>query len=240
MTVKLGVNVDHIATLRQARKEEIPDLIDAVKLVLKGGADSIVAHLREDRRHIQDKDIRDIRSLAEHFDLEMASTREMMGIAIDTMPDIITLVPEKRKELTTEGGLDVKGNVKYLIDYVGKLESKGIAVSMFIDPVKDQIEASKKTGASYIELHTGMYALAGDPKKRDKELEDIRNAVKHAKQIGLRVNAGHGLNYENTAEIASIDGVEELNIGFSIIAKSIYTGIEKAVAEMKAIIRSAK
>jgi len=230
--VKLGVNIDHVATLRQARLEGIPDLISAAKAAIAGGADSIVAHLREDRRHIQDSDIQAIRKLHSRFDMEMAATEEMLNIALKIKPDIVTLVPEKRRELTTEGGLDVAGNFEQIKWLSKKLEGSGINVSLFIDPSRDQVEASSRTGASFIELHTGNYARSASK----KELKKIIAAVKYAKKIGLRVNAGHGLDYNNVKAIASIDGIEELNIGFSIIAKSIFTGIKTAVSNMKELL----
>ena len=230
--IKLGVNVDHIATLRQARLEGIPDLITAAKLALAGGADSIVAHLREDRRHIQDSDIYSIRKLKTHFDMEMAATPEMLKIALDVRPDMATIVPEKRKELTTEGGLDVLANFKKLKAFVRRLESSGIRVSMFIDPEEKQIRASYEAGASFIEVHTGKYARTNSI----KDLEDIRSAVKFAKSIGLRVNAGHGLDYNNVKPVARIEGIEEFNIGFSIIARSVFTGIKNAVVEMRRLV----
>lgn len=230
--VKLGVNIDHIATLRQARLEGIPDLIAAAREALSGGADSIVAHLREDRRHVQDEDIYSIRGLKTRFDLEMAATEEMLRISLDVKPDLITLVPEKRQELTTEGGLDVAGNLDHLRSYIGKLNSAGIAVSPFIDPVDRQIEASSKAGAAFIEIHTGKYSRSG----AKDDLDEIIKAVRHAKSLGLRVNAGHGLNYYNVGPVAAIPGIEELNIGYSIVARSVFTGIKKAVAEMKKLI----
>jgi pyridoxine 5-phosphate synthase len=232
MAIKLGVNIDHVATLRQARGEGMPDLISAAKEALKGGANSIVAHLREDRRHIQDKDIFDIRKLPTRFDMEMAATNEMLNIAMKVRPDIVTLVPEKRAELTTEGGLDVKGNLAKLVKYVSKLETSGIKVSLFIDPDHDQIKAASRTGASFIEIHTGKFANSNSK----ADLKDIINAAKYARSLGLRVNAGHGLNYNNVRSVVAIDGIEELNIGFSIIAKSVFTGIRNAVAEMKKLL----
>ena len=230
--VKLGVNIDHVATLRQARREGIPDLISAAKLAIAGGADSIVAHLREDRRHIQDKDIHAIRKLKTHFDLEMAATDEMQSIALKVRPDMATIVPEKREELTTEGGLDVKGNFSRIKRLAGKLEKAGIRVSLFIDPVEAQIKASSKTGASFIEIHTGKFARTNSK----KDFNHIAEAAALAKRSGLRVNAGHGLDYHNAAKVAKLKGVEELNIGFSIIARSVFTGIKKAASDMKKLL----
>jgi pyridoxine 5-phosphate synthase len=230
--VKLGVNIDHVATLRQARREDIPDLISAAKLAIAGGADSIVAHLREDRRHIQDRDIYSIRKLNTHFDLEMAATGEMLNIALKVRPDMATIVPEKRQELTTEGGLDVKGNFSRIKRLAGKLEKAGIRVSLFIDPQVAQIKASSKTGASFIEIHTGKYARTNSK----KDFKDIAKSVALAKKLGLRVNAGHGLDYHNASKVANLKGLEELNIGFSIIARSVFTGIKKAVSDMKRLL----
>ena len=230
--VKLGVNIDHVATLRQARREGIPDIISAAKLAIAGGADSIVAHLREDRRHIQDKDIYSIRKLKTHFDLEMAATGEMQNIALKVRPDMATIVPEKRQELTTEGGLDVIGNFSRIKRLAGKLEKAGIRVSLFIDPEYEQIRASSKTGATFIEIHTGKYARTNS----QKDFKDIARAVALAKEYGLSVNAGHGLDYHNAAKVAKLKGVEELNIGFSIIARSVFTGIKKAASDMKKLL----
>jgi pyridoxine 5-phosphate synthase len=233
--VKLGINVDHIATLRQARGEGSPDLLNAVIEVISAGADSIVAHLREDRRHIQDADIYSIRKAVKHFDMEMAATKEMVGIALKVMPDIVTLVPEKRQELTTEGGLDVAGNLEKLIRQCGILEKAGIRVSLFIDPEPIQIEASARTGATFIEIHTGKYANDPSP----KNLRSIEVAVLLATELGLKVNAGHGLDYKNTKAVAKIEGIEEFNIGFSVIARSVFVGLKTAVKEMKHVIISA-
>ena len=234
--IKLGVNIDHVATLRQARREDFPDVGAAASLALDGGADSIVAHLREDRRHIQDKDIYLIRKLTKiskkRFDLEMAATDEMLRIALDVKPDMATIVPEKRQELTTEGGLDVKGNLPRLKHFVKELEDNGIRVSLFIDPVKDQIKASSQVRASFIEIHTGCYARTGSK----KDLKQIADAAEYAKKLGLRVNAGHGLDYDNAAPVAKIPGIEEFNIGFSVIARSVFVGIKKATSEMKKLL----
>lgn len=230
--IKLGVNVDHIATLRQARRDGKPVVVEAAKLAIAGGADSIVAHLREDRRHIQDGDVYSIRKLRTHFDLEMAATNEMLKIALKVKPDMATIVPEKRQELTTEGGLDVKGNLPKISKFGKKLEASGIRVSLFIDPVESQIRAAAKTGASFIEIHTGAYARS----RSKKDLGNILRAVKLAKGLGLKVNAGHGLDYDNVSPVAGIEGIGEFNIGFSIIARSVVVGLKKAVSEMKKLI----
>lgn len=222
--MRLGVNIDHIATLRQARKESFPDPVLAAKEALLAGADGIVCHLREDRRHIQDKDVWALKKIAPRLDFEMAATDEMVNLALKLKPHMVTLVPEKRQEITTESGLDIKSEIKSKIK---KLQDKGILVSLFIDPEKAQIDAAKESGALFIEIHTGSYALS--PKK---ELPKIREVCAYAKKIGLRVNAGHGLDYANVAEIVKIKEIEELNIGFSIIARSVFVGMQQAVAEM--------
>ena len=228
--MKLGINIDHIATLRQARQEGIPDVIQAARECLAGGADGIVCHLREDRRHIQDRDVLELRKLNTRLDLEMAATAEMVRFALRIKPNMVTLVPEKRKELTTEGGLKVTKKLKPMIE---KLQKNGILVSLFIDPVLQQVEEAAVVGAKFIELHTGEYANARTNEKRQHELERIGTATQKARLIGLRINAGHGLDCKNVKAIAGIPGIEELNIGFSVIARSVFTGLRKAVAEMR-------
>jgi pyridoxine 5-phosphate synthase len=235
---KLGVNIDHVATLRQARLGNFPDPVYAAYLCEKAGADSIVAHLREDRRHIQDTDIiRLRRKIKTRFNLEMSVSPEIVGIACRVKPHQATLVPERRKELTTEGGLDVAGNLKKVSSAVSKLEKSGIRASLFIDPAKRQIDATCAAGAQIIELHTGRYSLAKTRGQKTKLLRQIRNAAYYAQLKGLTVNAGHGLDYKNAGEIASICGIEELNIGYSIICRALFTGLYDAVREMKKIIR---
>lgn len=226
---KLGVNIDHIATLRQARKEGFPSPVEAAVICMASGADGIVAHLREDRRHINDKDIFGIRKAVKRFDMEMAATVEMQRIALKVKPDMVTLVPEKRNEVTTEGGLDVARQKTYLTGYVKRLQDRGIAVSLFIDPKVFQIRAAAGTGAMFIELHTGEY---GRTNKR-KDLQNIIKCTAAAKSYGLRVNAGHGLTFENAGPIARIKGIEELNIGFSIISDAVFIGLKSAVKRMK-------
>jgi pyridoxine 5-phosphate synthase len=227
------VNVDHIATLRQARKGVEPDPVAAAVLAELAGADGIIVHLREDRRHIQDRDLRVLRqTVRTKLNLEMAATDEMQRIALEVKPDIVTLVPEKREELTTEGGLEVASRVPALTAYIGKLQQAGIPVSLFVDPDDRQIAASKKTGAKWVEIHTGAYANAGTEAERDRELATIAEAVKLAASLGLRVGAGHGLNYMNVTVIARMPEVEELNIGHSIISRASLVGIERAVREM--------
>ena len=230
---KLGVNIDHIATLREARKEGFPSPVEAAVACIRAGTDGIVAHLREDRRHINDKDIIAIRKAVRRFDMEMAATAEMQAIALRIKPDIVTLVPEKRREITTEGGLDVAKNIKELRAYIDKLQRKGIPVSLFIDPEPKQILACADSGAEFIEIHTGAYANSKSKRQKTKELSDIKYAVKFANALGLKVNAGHGLTLDNVKPVASIPGVEELNIGFSIIADAAFVGLSCAVKRMK-------
>jgi len=231
--MKLGVNIDHIATLRQARLESFPDPVLAAEQAILGGADGIVCHLREDKRHIQPNDVKRLRQIETRLDLEMAATDEMVQFALKIKPEYVTLVPEKRREVTTEGGLDVVQNRKKLAPIIKKLQDKGIAVSLFIDPVSSQIEESAILGAFFIEIHTGAYANAKTETKRKKELEKIEYFTEKARLIGLRVNAGHGLDYSNISPVLRIDGIEELNIGFSIISRAVFVGIKEAVREMK-------
>lgn len=234
---KLGVNIDHVATLRQARKEAFPSPVEAARMCVSAGADSIVAHLREDRRHIQDKDIIDIRKAVKRFDMEMAATQEMKKIALRVKPDIVTLVPEKRAEVTTEGGLNVKKHMSYLKRYVKKIQDRGISASLFIDPEPSQIKASAAVGAEFVEIHTGRYANAGTKAGKRKELDKIKAAVAMAKKLGLMVNAGHGLDLSNARPVASIRGIEEFNIGFSIIADALFRGMKDSIKAMKRKIR---
>ena len=234
----LGVNLDHIATIRQARRTIEPDPVAAAVLAELGGANGITVHLREDRRHIQDRDVRLLRqTVRSHLNLEMAPTDEMVAVALDLRPDYITLVPEKREEVTTEGGLDVAGSLPRMSEVVEQLQEAGIPVSCFIDPDSAQIEASAKTQAKYIELHTGKYAEAGDEATRQKELDIIASGYEQAIAASLHVNAGHGLTYQNVYPIACIPGTEELNIGHSIISRAVLVGTERAVREMKLAMR---
>lgn len=225
---RLGVNIDHVASLREARKEIFPSPVDAALLCIKAGADSIVAHLREDRRHINDEDIKSIRKTVERFDMEMAATAEMQEIALKVKPDIVTLVPEKRQEVTTEGGLNVMEKEGYLKVYVKTFQDKGIPVSLFVDPDMEQIKACARTGARFIEVHTGEYA-----NNFPKGLRKIKSSVVLAKKLGLRVNAGHGLTLKNISPVAKMNGIEEFNIGFSIIAEALFVGLDRAVKAMK-------
>ena len=235
---KLGVNIDHIATLREARKAYSPDPVGAAALCEEAGCDSIVCHLREDRRHIKDADVVYLRETVKtRLNLEMSIAPEIVNFACRVRPDQATLVPERRLEVTTEGGLDVKKNLKRVSSAVARLRKGGIDVSLFINPSIRQIDASAESGADIIELHTGEYANAGSAAARKRELEILKKAVKYALSLGLEVNAGHGLDYENTRPVAQIEGMNELNIGHSIISRSIFVGIGAAVKEMLEIIK---
>ncbi|ADD68073.1 pyridoxal phosphate biosynthetic protein PdxJ [Denitrovibrio acetiphilus DSM 12809] len=237
--IRLGVNIDHVATVRQARLGVEPDPVHAAVLAELGGADQITVHLREDRRHINDRDLRVLReTIKTRLNLEMACTPEMVEIALETEPDMVTLVPEKRQELTTEGGLDVIKNFETINDAVSTLKSAGIFVSLFVDPDNKQIDASAETHASAVELHTGAYADAKGAAQRE-ELSRIMFAGEKSRELGLVLNSGHGLNYRNVGEIVCIPGMYEVNIGHSIISRAIYVGLEKAVREMKDIIHRA-
>jgi pyridoxine 5-phosphate synthase len=234
----LGVNIDHIATIRQARRTVEPDPVAAAALAELAGADGITVHLREDRRHIQDRDVRLLRqTVRSHLNLEMAATDEMVEIALEIKPDYITLVPEKREEVTTEGGLDIVGGRDRLAKVVATLQSAGIPVSLFIDAETPQIEASAAVGAQFIELHTGPYAEAKTEAERAKELAILTKGTREAIAAGLRVNAGHGLTYWNVYPVACIEGMEELNIGHTIISRASLVGLERAVREMKLAMR---
>jgi len=238
---KLSVNIDHIATIRQARKGAEPEPVAAAVLAELAGADGIIAHLREDRRHVQDRDLHLLREIVQtKLNMEMAATDEMLRIAAELVPDFSTLVPEKREELTTEGGLNVAAKVDELKTFIAKLKIAGITVSLFVDPVEKQIAAAKESGAEWVEIHTGSYANAETAKERDKEMSKISEAAKLAAILGLRVGAGHGLNYVNVQAIARIPEVEELNIGHSIISRAALVGMDKAVSEMKMLIDRAR
>jgi len=233
--INLGVNIDHIATIRQARGTAYPDPVDAVPVCLSAGANSITAHLREDRRHIQDYDIERLAAIPDlHLNMEMGATDEMVAICERLKPAACCLVPEKREELTTEGGLDVLGCQARLADVVGRLAAAGVRVSMFIDPIAGQIRASREIGAPVIELHTGHYAN-NRGEAQAKELAALTDGAKLAADIGLIVHAGHGLTVENTPAICAIPEIEELNIGHAIIADAVFKGLKQAVADFKAI-----
>ncbi len=232
--VSLGVNIDHVATVRQARRAVEPDPIAAAVLAELGGADGITVHLREDRRHIQDRDVHVLReTVRTHLNLEMAATAEMVAIALQIKPDYVTLVPEKRTEVTTEGGLDVVVGLSPVGQAVERLQAAGIPVSLFIDPNPAQLKAAAQVEAKFIELHTGRYADAPSEVERAKELASLAGATEQALALGLRVNAGHGLTYWNVGPVARLAGIEELNIGHSIIARAVLVGLERAVREMK-------
>ncbi len=235
--ISLHINIDHVATVRQARQISEPDPVIAAGLVELAGADGITIHLREDRRHIIDRDVRILRQTVQtRLNLEMAATEEMFGIAIEIGPDIVTLVPEKRTEVTTEGGLDVIGASNIMRDGIKKIRDNGIRVSMFIDPEEEQIKASSEIGAKDVELHTGCYANAKNSAEIEREYKRLLSGAKIAHQHKLKVNAGHGLNYINTPRICSLPHLRELNIGHSIVSRSIFVGIPQAVREMKEII----
>lgn len=238
--IDLGVNIDHVATLRQQRHTHYPDPIEAALRAEEAGADLITLHLREDRRHIQDADVFKLRPLLKtRMNLECAVTTEMLQIACKVLPQDVCLVPEKRTELTTEGGLDVAGAFVVVKAAVDQLQAHGIRVSLFIDPDERQIRAAAETGARIIELHTGAYAEA-EGEQALKEIERIRRAIAVALSLGLKVNAGHGLHYGNVAAIAALDGIAELNIGHAIVAQAIFDGWDAAVRNMKAIMVKAR
>ncbi|MGI9278863.1 MAG: pyridoxine 5'-phosphate synthase [Endozoicomonas sp.] len=234
--ILLGVNIDHIATIRQARGGTYPDPVQAAIEAEQAGADGITLHLREDRRHILDRDVRLIRNVLQtRMNLEMAVTEEMLTIAEEVLPQAVCLVPEKREELTTEGGLDVVGHRSSIASACARMAKVGIEVSLFIDPDLAQIEASAEVGAPVIELHTGAYAEAEAPEAMEAELERLKKATVFALSKGLIVNAGHGLNYQNVEPVAAIDGINELNIGHSLIGRAFFTGLKTAVKEMKTL-----
>jgi len=241
MDIFLGVNIDHIATLRQARGTRYPSLIDAAKICESSGADSITLHLREDRRHIQDQDVEELKfSLTTKMNLEMAATDEMLEIATKILPEDCCLVPEKRQELTTEGGLDVLSQLGRIKEVCSELSTNNIKASLFIDPDNYQIEAAVECGAPIIEIHTGHYADASSAAEMQKEHQKISEACAYAHSLGLQVNAGHGLTLENTKAIAEINSVVELNIGHSIISRALFVGLGAATSEMKQLIQEAR
>lgn len=240
-TVRLGVNVDHVATLRQARGTPYPDVLAAARLALEAGADSITVHLREDRRHIQDADVEALTAdggIA--VNLEMAVTGEMQAIACRLRPRDACFVPERREELTTEGGLDVAGDRQRVADAVTRLTDAGIRVALFVDPDIEQIEASATAGAAAVEIHTGAYADAAGEETRQAELERIRAAARRAAELGLEVHAGHGLHVDNAGAIAAIPEIVELNIGHALVARAVFTGLERAVVEMREAMRGGR
>ncbi len=239
--ILLGINIDHVATLRQARGTRYPEPAQAALIAEQAGADGITLHLREDRRHIQDRDVEIlIDMLQTRMNLEMAVTEEMLKIASRIKPSDCCLVPERREELTTEGGLDVAGQAAKIKDANACLADAGVRVSLFIDAEEKQLEAAVESGAPVVEIHTGHYADAPVGKQRDQELQKIIHAVEYGETLGLQVNAGHGLDYHNVSEIAAIPGIRELNIGHSVIARAVFYGLYDAVAEMKAIMLDAR
>jgi pyridoxine 5-phosphate synthase len=239
-SIHLGVNIDHVATLRQARGTQYPDPLLAALIAEKSGADSITLHLREDRRHIQDRDVLIFKqALQTRMNLEMAATSEMLKIACGVRPADVCLVPEKRSEVTTEGGLDVVGQRSQLIDACKQLKAAGIRVSLFIDPDRKQVEAAMQVGAPVIELHTGAYAEHSSDSQA-RELTRVADAARHAASLGLVVNAGHGLHYQNVQPIAAIREIVELNIGHAIVARAVFDGFAGAVSEMKRLMMAAR
>ncbi|MEX1140041.1 MAG: pyridoxine 5'-phosphate synthase [Bacteroidota bacterium] len=235
--MRLAINIDHVATLRNARGGEEPDPVTAAHLAELAGAEGIVCHLREDRRHIRDRDVQLLRKTVKtKLDLEMGASAEIVAIALETRPDLVTLVPERRQELTTEGGLDVDAQKSKLKDVVTEFHAKNIPVSLFVDPVAAQIEASKAVGADIVEIHTGEYANARAEKAIQEQLVAIERAAKLAKSLGLGVNAGHGLNYVNTRPVVSIREIDEVSIGHAIITRALFVGMAQAVSEMLTII----
>lgn len=235
--IELGVNIDHVATLRQQRHSIYPDPVKAALMAEQAGADAITLHLREDRRHIQDKDVYELRPLLlTRMNLECAITPEMLRIACDVKPHDVCLVPERREELTTEGGLDVVKYFGQTQDAIAQLEEAGSRVSLFIDPDEQQITAAVNAGSKIIELHTGAYAEAKTPEAVDYELNRLKKGIAFALSCGLKVNAGHGLHYQNVQAVASLGGISELNIGHAIIAQAVFDGLEKAVRDMKALL----
>jgi pyridoxine 5-phosphate synthase len=236
--IRLGVNIDHVATLREARKTYEPDPVAAADICERAGAGCITAHLREDRRHIQDRDLEILRKTVKtKLNLEMAAAPSIVRIALRIKPDQCTLVPEKRQEVTTEGGLDVVSRLAHITQTVKKLQGEGMVVSLFVDPQQEQIEASAKTGAEFIEIHTGAYANAREEKTARAELKKITESVEAALRAGLRVNAGHGLNYLNVIPLAAMPSFEEFNIGHSIISRAVLVGLDRAVRDMLKLLK---
>jgi pyridoxine 5-phosphate synthase len=242
--IRLGINIDHVATLRNARGERHPDPLRAAELAVEAGADNITAHLREDRRHIRDEDIARLTTAKlAPLNLEMAVTEEMLGIALKVKPHATCLVPERREEITTEGGLDVAGQIATLTPFVAKLRAAGISVSLFIDPEPEQVEASAKVKADAIELHTGTYcraAVSGDRGASERELKRLIDGARQAAALGLEVHAGHGLDYDNVAPVASIPEIVELNIGHHLVGEALFVGLAASVARMRAVMDAAR
>jgi pyridoxine 5-phosphate synthase len=239
--MRLCINIDHIATLRQARRESEPDPVIAAGICELAGADGIVCHLREDRRHIVDRDLKLLKEVVKtKLDLEMAATNEMVKIACEIKPDMITLVPEKREEVTTEGGLDIASAKSRIADAIEKVKESGIKASVFVEPEPENVDLALEAGADIIEIHTGKYANVKTLKDKIFEMEKIRQTARMAKELGIGVNAGHGLNYINVVPIANIEDIDEVSIGHSIISRAVFTGLQKAVEDMLKIIRRAR
>ena len=231
--MRLCINIDHIATLREARGGVEPDPVTAAHICELAGAQGIVCHLREDRRHINDRDLRLLReSIKTKLDLEMAATEEIVKIAVETLPELVTFVPERRQELTTEGGLDVRSHRHHLRDAISEMHRHEIDVSLFIDPVLDQVDAAAEVDADKIEIHTGEYANARSEREQMELLEVVRAAAKHARGLGMGVNAGHGLNYLNLAPFRTIEEIEEVSIGHAVISRALFVGLDRAVRDM--------
>lgn len=231
--MRFALNIDHIATLRNARGEFLPDPVTAAIIAEQAGIDGIVVHLREDRRHINERDVRLLREMINtKLDLEMAATEEIIKIACDVVPELATIVPEKRMELTTEGGINVIDNITHLKDTIHTLHNHNIEVSLFIEPEIEQIDASAEINSDYVELHTGVFSNARSEEEQFDELEKIRLAAKHAKKLGLGVNAGHGLNYQNIKAFRELTDIDEVSIGHAVIARAVITGLERAVKDM--------
>jgi pyridoxine 5-phosphate synthase len=235
--MRLAINIDHIATLRNARGGVEPNLLEAARICEAAGARGIVCHLREDRRHIRDADVRDLRrSIETKLDLEMAATDDIIGVALEVVPDFVTLVPERRKELTTEDGLDVVGNKRHLLEVIRRFHDHKIKVSLFVNPIGEQIRAAHDIGTDMIEIHTGEYSEAQSTQQHEILLKRVRESALLAKSMGLGVHAGHGLNYTNVEPIAAIPEIDELSIGFAVIVRSMFVGLEQAVQEMRALV----
>jgi pyridoxine 5-phosphate synthase len=237
-TMRLTINIDHIATLRNARGGHEPSLVEATRICEAAGAHGIVCHLREDRRHIRDTDVRELRkTITTKLDLEMAAIDEIIQVALEVVPDFVTLVPERRRELTTEDGLDVRANKLHLQEVIKTFHQNKIAVSLFVNPIRAQIEAAHEIETDMIEIHTGEYAEARNSLHQQELLAQVAQAATHAKSLGLGVHAGHGLNYSNVGAIAAIRDIDELSIGYSIVVRSMFVGLERAVEEMRSLIR---
>jgi pyridoxine 5-phosphate synthase len=239
MSLRLCINIDHVATLREARGGAEPDPVTAAQICELAGADGIVCHLREDRRHINDRDLRLLRDTVKtKLDLEMAATEEIVKIAIDTLPELVTLVPERRQELTTEGGLDVRGHRHHLRDVVKEFHKHDIGVSLFVDPVAEQIDAAREVDADKIEIHTGEYANARSEGQQLELLEIVRATARQARSLGLGVNAGHGLNYLNITLFRTVEEIEEVSVGHAVISRALFVGLDAAVRDMVRLVRT--